>query len=280
MASETIQYQWSDPDLKKSFSLAAPLISACDIAPLDAWDTFLPVVREPHGRRFGHIGIPTLSDGGVLRMSARVKLLAEDQQSFAAGEERMPEGEMAEYIQSRQIRDTALPLLAQKIEGEFVRHILQTATPWHSRDAASDHSLDSLADKVMNPSRSDEEEPAWSYDRLTFLCHPLSMRHIAIPKWAEKRFRPESAPPSVIATPHMPPPSKTHDFSIPFVVVLCMDITGLIFFMPPPVVTAVRGSERWEIEASARCVAAICDFARPQPAKTELLEHSVSHSRT
>lgn len=279
MATETIQYQWDDPVLKKQISLAAPVISACDIEPLDAWDTFLPVMREPHGPSYSHIAMPTLKDGGLIRISERVKLLT-DSQSFGASQQRMPEGEIADCVKSRQIKDTAMPLLAQKIESKIVQHILDTATPCPSRHSTDNFALDSLAEMVMNPSGREDAETTWSYNHLTFLCHPLALKNITIPKWAGKQFRTESAPPAVITTPHMPPPSKTQKHSIPCVEVLCIDLTGLVLFISPATITAVCEPERWEIEASARCITAIWDFARPQPGRTELLAYPPSHSRT
>lgn len=270
---ESAEYYWDGRSLKaaagtegnayilearESMRLAAPFMSRCKVVgDPDIWKqasgSALPAVtprREMSPPSINEQSVWHDSRSSIAKISEKATVFSEindlHRQSYD-----MPSGSVKEYLISQFELLAALPMLAAKTEQKIINRLLSPT----SKHRCS--SLQELATLSLGISEQDSRSPLTSHHLLTIVCHPHTIDMLEIPQWANKKFRPTEAPPSIIATSAMPPPENGT------ATVLCLDISSMMLFLSPISVKREISDTFWQIEASISCTGGIWNFTRP-----------------
>lgn len=290
---ESAEYYWDGSSLKaaagteandcileaqESMRLAAPFMSRCKlISDPDIWKqasgSALPAVTP--GREMSPPSINEQSSwydsrSSIVKISEKATVFSGISDLHRQSSE-MPSGSVKEYLISQFELLAALPMLAARTEHKIINRLLRQATKHQcsSLQELADISLgiseqDSISKfvqingrEVPGISYQDSHSPLISHHLLTIVCHPHTIDMLEIPQWANKKFRPTEAPPSIIATSAMPPPENGT------ATVLCLDISSMMLFLSPIKVKREISDIFWQIEASIECTGGIWNFSRP-----------------
>ena len=270
---ETAEYFWDGSSLKaaagtevndcileaqESMRLAAPFMSRCKvISDPEIWkqasETALPAVTPGREMNPPSINAQTgWSSRGtsIAKISEKATVFSEISDWHGQTSE-MPSGNVKDYLISQLELLAALPILAARTEHKILNRLLRQTSKQQC------YSLQELAAHSLGASRQDEYSPLTSHHLLTIVCHPHTIDRLEMPQWANKKFRPTEAPPSIIATPAMPPPENGT------ATVLCLDISSMMLFLSPIKVKKEISDTFWKIEASIECTGGIWNFSRP-----------------
>lgn len=270
---ESAEYYWDGSSLKtvaeteandcileaqESMRLAAPFMSRCKlVSDPDIWKqasgSALPAVtpgREMDPPSINEQSVWHDSRSSIAKISEKATVFSGindlHRQSY-----QMPSGSVKEYLISQFELLAALPMLAARTEQKIINRLLRQTTKHRCS------SLQELATLSLGISEQDSRSLLTSHHLLTIVCHPHTIDMLEIPQWANKKFRPTEAPPSIIATSAMPPPENGT------VTVFCLDISSMVLFLSPISVKREISNTFWKIEASISCTGGIWNFTRP-----------------
>ena len=270
---ESAEYYWDGRSLKavaeteandcileaqESMRLAAPFMSRCKlVSDPDIWKqasgSALPAVtprREMDPPSINEQSSWYDSRSSIVKISEKATVFSGISDLHRQSSE-MPSGSVKEYLISQFELLAALPMVAAKTEHKIISRLLSPTTQHQFS------SLQELATLSLGISEQDSRNPLNSHHLLTIVCHPHTIDMLEIPQWANKKFRPTEAPPSVIATSAMPPPENGT------ATVLCLDISSMMLFLSPIKVNREISDTFWQIEASIECTGGIWNFSRP-----------------
>lgn len=290
---ETAEYFWDGNSLKaaagtevndcileaqESMRLAAPFMSCCKlVGDPEIWkqasEAALPAVTLGYEMNPPAINAQiNWHSGGtsIAKISEKASVFSEISEWHGLISE-MPSGSVKEYLISQFELLAALPMLAAKTEQKVINLLLRQ-TSKHQCSSLQElaalslgiseqdsHREPVLINRREVPGISYQDSPSTlnSHHLLTIVCHPHAIDMLEMPQWTSKKFRPTEAPPSIIATPAMPPPENGT------ATVFCLDISSMILFLSPIKVRREISDTFWQIEASISCTGGIWNFARP-----------------
>lgn len=270
---ESAEYYWDGSSLKtatgtegnayilearESMRLAAPFMSRCKVVgDPEIWKQAsglaLPAVtpgREMSPPSINEQSVWHDSRSSIAKISEKATVFSEINDLHRQSYE-MPAGSVKEYLISQFELLAALPMLAAKTEQKIINRLLSPTTQHRCS------SLQELATLSLGISEQDSRSLLTSHHLLTIVCHPHTIDMLEIPQWANKKFRPTEAPPSITATSAMPPPENGT------ATVLCLDISSMMLFLSPIKVKREISDIFWQIEASIECTGGIWNFSRP-----------------
>ena len=270
---KTAEYLWDGSSLKaaagaevndcileaqESMRLAAPFMSRCKVvADPEVWQqasgSALPAVTLKPEMNPPSINAQTgwRSRGTSIAKTSEKATVFSEISDWHGQTSEMPSGSVKEYLISQFELLAALPMLAARTEHKILSRLLRQTT---NQPCSS---LQELAAHSLGISEQYAYSPLTSHHLLTIVCHPNTIDMLEIPQWASKKFRPTEAPPSIIATPAMPPPENGT------ATVFCLDISSMMLFLSPIKVKREISDTFWKIEAYIECTGGIWNFTRP-----------------
>ena len=290
---ETAEYFWDGSSLRaavgtevndcileaqESMCLAAPFMSRCKVVcDPEIWkqasEAALPAVtpsREMSPPSINEQSVWHDSRSSIAKISEKATVFSEINDLHRQSYE-MPSGSVKEYLTSQFGLLAAVPMLVAKTEHKIINRLLRQ-TSKHQCSSLQELAALSLGiseqDSHREPvlinrrevpgiSHQDSPSPLNSHHLLTIVCHPHAIDMLEMPQWISKKFRPTEAPPSIIATPAMPPPENGT------ATVFCLDISSMMLFLSPIKVKREISDTFWQIEASMSCTGGIWNFSRP-----------------
>ena len=289
----TAEYYWDGSSLKtatgtegnayilearESMRLAAPFMSRCKVVgDPEIWKQAsglaLPAVtpgREMSPPSINEQSVWHDSRSSIAKISEKATVFSEINDLHRQSYE-MPSGSVKEYLISQFELLAALPMLAARTEHKIINRLLRQTTK-HRCSSLQELAVLSLGiseqdshsefvlingREVPGISYQDSRNPLNSHHLLTIVCHPHTIDMLEIPRWASRKFRPTEAPPSIIATPAMPPPENGT------ATVFCLDMSSMMLFLSPIKVEREISDTFWRIEASITCTGGTWNFSRP-----------------